>query len=300
MDHSILFANYATISNFELSVVQSCYNQKKYEPPHTHEFYELVLVESGNGYHIFMDEKYEIGAGNIFLIKPQQVHAYESIDNLTLVSIIFFPSILDPLIRDFNDLPGFQLLFNVEPMFDAKQRHAGKLRINEEILPVAIEITETMQYEFKNQKNGFKIACINCFWELLLLISRNCKIADDFKFHYAPKIGLVLSYMEKHFKDNINLTLLAQVAGMSVRTFRRRFIEAQKVSPITYLLHLRLKKAAIMMRSSTFMISEISGECGFHDSNYFSHQFTKIYKMSPNRYRKNRLDNYFLNSNAKF
>jgi len=299
MNHSILFATYATISNFELSIVQSHYNQKKHEPPHTHEFYELVLVESGKGYHIFMDEKYEIGAGNIFLIEPQQIHAYESIDNLTLVSIIFFPSILDPLIKDFNDLPGFQLLFNVEPMFDAEQRHVGKLRINEEILPEAIEITETMQYEFKNQKSGFRIACINCFWELLLLISRNCKIADN-PYHYAPKIGLVLAYMEKHLKDNIDLTGLAHVAGMSVRTFRRRFIEAQKVSPITYLLNLRLKKAAIMLRSSTFMISEIAYECGFNDSNYFSHQFSKVYKMSPNRYRKNRLDNYFLNSNAKF
>ena len=43
-------------------------------------------------------------------------------------------------------------------------------------------------------------------------------------------------------------------------------------SPIDYLIHLRIDKAAQLLRRGGMRVSEISDPVGFNDSNYFARQ----------------------------
>ncbi len=294
MADRFIFADYAVSVDFELATAQSTYASGQMEPSHVHDFYELVLIESGKGFHIFGGERHEIGPGNVFLIKPQEEHAYESLENLALVSIIFLPSALTPMTKLFHEIAGFQVLFHVEPMLNAEQKRTGKLYLPEKILPQAVELAETMQFELEQQQEGYKVAALSAFFQLLLLISRHCKFFEGRISRYARRIGCALSFMEQHLKEDLTLELLAREANMPVSIFRRVFTETQKISPISYLIRLRLRKAAILLRSTRLQIGEIAFEVGFHDSNYFSHQFHKLYGMSPMLYRQSRLGNYFL------
>lgn len=57
------------------------------------------------------------------------------------------------------------------------------------------------------------------------------------------------------------------------------------MSPIGYLLKLRLHKAAAMLSISDLSIAAVAFRCGFEDSNYFSRQFRREFDQSPSRFR---------------
>ena len=76
---------------------------------------------------------------------------------------------------------------------------------------------------------------------------------------------------------------------MAPSTLLPVFRKVTGYSPIDYLLHVRLAKAAELLLKSELSIFEIASECGFTDSNYFSRQFRKYYNSSPRDYRKSLL-----------
>ena len=78
---------------------------------------------------------------------------------------------------------------------------------------------------------------------------------------------------------------ISRIAAMAPSTLLPVFKKVTGYSPIDYLLHVRLSKAAEMLLRSEKTISEIAQECGFTDSNYFSRQFRKNYNLSPREYR---------------
>ena len=79
---------------------------------------------------------------------------------------------------------------------------------------------------------------------------------------------------------------LAAAARMSESSLLATFKEATGQSPIDYLIHLRIQRAAEQLRHNTQSISEIAYSVGFEDSNYFSRQFRKTMQSSPRDYRR--------------
>ncbi len=280
------FSDYTTAANPDLSVVKSKYHNNG-EPEHSHDFYELVLVQSGRGIHRFQDENFEIGSGHISLIRPGQKHAYDNLELLTLYSLIFVESALAPIADELNALPGFQLLFHVEPELNLNRRTSGNLHIPARYLPQAEQYTQAIQHELQEQSAGFRAASLVNFWGLLLHLGRHCEVAANSRlYRYAGPIGRVLSFMEKNLRSELQLPDLAREAGMSIGTFRRTFTHTLNRSPIHYLLEMRLRKAAALLCDSRRSVTEVAFATGFNDSNYFSHQFRKFYGMSPLRYRQ--------------
>jgi len=73
---------------------------------------------------------------------------------------------------------------------------------------------------------------------------------------------------------------------MSESSLLSTFKEATGQSPIDYLIHLRIQRAAELLCRSVQSISEIAFAVGFEDSNYFSRQFRQTMHTSPREYRR--------------
>ena len=82
---------------------------------HAHEFHELVIITSGSGRHLTQQEDWPIAAGDVFVIKGDQAHAYADSEHLHLVNILYDPEKLTPPRRDLQALPGYHALFTLEP-----------------------------------------------------------------------------------------------------------------------------------------------------------------------------------------
>lgn len=101
----------------------------------------------------------------------------------------------------------------------------------------------------------------------------------------ADAMANVIRYLHDHFRENISTESLAEMAGLSVSHFERRFRLAFGSSPRQYLIRVRIENAAVMLRETEKNITEIAQTCGFYDHAHFSRSFLKIMNMSPSAYR---------------
>jgi AraC-like DNA-binding protein len=81
---------------------------------------------------------------------------------------------------------------------------------------------------------------------------------------------------------------LAEMAGLTPRTFRREFVRWTGSPPHAYLLASRISHAREMLAHTDLPIKVISREVGYPDVFYFSRHFKKVVGVPPGLYRKSR------------
>ena len=92
-------------------------------------------------------------------------------------------------------------------------------------------------------------------------------------------------YIEANYSNNITLNELAKNVCISPSYFHKKFKEATNMSPMEYVLNMRLTNAKHLLSTSNLPICEISHVCGFNDAAYFSYYFKKKFGLSPKAYR---------------
>lgn len=106
------------------------------------------------------------------------------------------------------------------------------------------------------------------------------------KTHGDKDILTIQEWIEKHFNNEIKVDLLATKAGMSRRTFERRFKNATGDSPLQYLQRVRVENAKQLLEKGNKTFDEITYHVGYEDSSTFSRFFKKTTGLSPNLYKK--------------
>jgi AraC-like DNA-binding protein len=97
-------------------------------------------------------------------------------------------------------------------------------------------------------------------------------------------------YIENHYMDKINVNDLAKLCALSPTAFRMKFHEKTGMSPIEYKNMLIMKKAAELLSTGLYHVSEVAAKVGISDICYFNRSFKKIYKISPGKYKSDRLE----------
>lgn len=88
-------------------------------------------------------------------------------------------------------------------------------------------------------------------------------------------------YVLAHLQDDLSPEDLARHAPLSLRQLQRIFREELDTSPSTFILLIKMEKAAAMLRSGTANVSEVAYALGFSDPGYFSKVFRKYFGQSP-------------------
>jgi|GEM_PF-2645051 len=98
-------------------------------------------------------------------------------------------------------------------------------------------------------------------------------------------VELALRYMQMKYHENINVTSVAYEVGLSREYFSLLFKKEMNMTPIDYLIDLKIKRAQHLLSSTTLSVREISDLSGFDDYHYFSRKFKEISYISPSKYR---------------
>ena len=61
-------------------------------PLHDHDFNEIAIVVSGNGWHVLNEEPRLITCGEILYIRAEDRHAFEQVNDLVLTNVLYRPS----------------------------------------------------------------------------------------------------------------------------------------------------------------------------------------------------------------
>lgn len=81
-----------------------------------------------------------------------------------------------------------------------------------------------------------------------------------------------------------SVTNLGELCGLKEAQFRRVFRAAYGVSPVKYLIRLRIERAKALLESGDCPISMVATESGFSDEYYFNRAFTVSTGITPGKY----------------
>lgn len=100
------------------------------------------------------------------------------------------------------------------------------------------------------------------------------------------ELAEVAEHLKANFRERLEVAELAQIAGLSVRQFERKFRKTFQTTPRSYLMRMRVIKACELLASTNMPITEVALESGFYDHSDFSRQFRKHMGQAPTAYRR--------------
>lgn len=103
----------------------------------------------------------------------------------------------------------------------------------------------------------------------------------------ARLLAKITDTVEAHIADSdFNVTRLQELLGLGSKLLYRKVKQMTGKTPVEFIRHIRMQRAAIMLREGRFSVSEVMYMVGFSNSSYFSKVFQKTYGITPNEYSR--------------
>jgi len=121
----------------------------------------------------------------------------------------------------------------------------------------------------------------------LLGICRLSQRALDVRRRFAEdQVLKTVHYMAANLDRPLTLAQLAAIASWSPTHYSMVFRRQLNLSPVEYLLRLKIQRACERLRTTDASIAEVALDIGYDDPFYFSRLFRRRVGSSPRAYRK--------------
>ena len=99
-------------------------------------------------------------------------------------------------------------------------------------------------------------------------------------------LATLIEWMTANLDKPLDVDALARQAGMSPRTFARRFREQTGTTPLQCLLAMRIQRAQELLEESHMSIDQITMLAGFDSMVTFRTRFRSLVGLTPTEYRR--------------
>jgi transcriptional regulator GlxA family with amidase domain len=99
------------------------------------------------------------------------------------------------------------------------------------------------------------------------------------------RFGALHEWINQHLAGDISLPVLARQAGMSERSFSRRYAEATGMTPGRAVEQLRLEAARRLLLETRLPVKRIAQRCGFGSEETMRRSFNRLLAVAPQDYR---------------
>lgn len=94
------------------------------------------------------------------------------------------------------------------------------------------------------------------------------------------------TWIAQNYQIESPVAMMAKMAGLAERSFKRRFEQATGMSPLEYVHTLRLEEAKQVLESSDTPIEAVAWQVGYQDTSFFSRLFRRKVGLTPAQYRR--------------
>lgn len=158
--------------------------------------------------------------------------------------------------------------------------------------PFSIDVNDnkTLQnlfYEIETKFGSGKekdYECMSILYSILAIIEKEYLAVKQ--KHIPKRMKNAKKFIDDNFDSKISVTELSESAGISEVHFRNEFKQCYGLSPLSYIKHVRIDNAKLMLCSGYYDISDVAIRCGFDSISYFSYEFKRITGMTPTEYKK--------------
>jgi AraC-like DNA-binding protein/mannose-6-phosphate isomerase-like protein (cupin superfamily) len=296
-------------ASFPLYIAES---QQTAMAEHSHEFFEMVYVRRGCGWHFIEGERYPIKAGDLYVISPDEKHGYAPLQNeaMAIVNILWMPSLVEDVLRATSrtrgradsstrsgekSLSGARQLLYVEPVLRKETRFTRRLQLSgKTALRVELLIDE-MCREQAQAAAGCELLLRHLFCALLVLLSRSYDEQNERALTRieAPRVSpqekivsYAIEYIEENYARPMRVSEVAAHVALSSSRLAHIFKQHTRRGINEYLHEYRIARACTALMESNAAVGEIAADVGYSDARFFHRVFRRYTGCNPTQYRE--------------
>ena len=240
---------------------------------HTHDFFELFLIEEGEVHHYINGRQGVMRKGDLYFVRPEDEHCFQkgNCKKAQFVNMAFS----DSTFQKAEAMAG--LCFDTKKNVDRVEIHLPfrmELAVQSKMAFLARDKTSLTLITRQNLVISILLDC------LLILHSREEAEGSVPEWLEQACLGMrqdrnYLGGLEKFIK----------IAGKSQEHLTRCMKKYYHVTPTEYINRIRLEQTTILLETTDDSILDIMLECGFNNVSHFNQLFKKNYGLTPSRYR---------------
>ena len=247
--------------------------------PHFHEDIEIMTVKEGKVMYVVNGRNVLLNEGDTIVVNSNQIHYSLTVDGAMAKYVI---AVLHPGILANSVAVDMQA---VKPITENSELSYLRFRyINEhteDIRNLVLALPDMRHDAFAVTKQFYQI------WDIVRkqaasLGAREEVVSDP----RMQSFKAMMHYIANNYSSQITLADIAASGNISKSLCNTLFHQYVGESPISYLMHLRCRKVAELLRASRMPMSEIAAQTGFGGGSYMSETFRKFFDRSPREYRK--------------
>lgn len=264
--------------NFDLKMFSRsesvvCTKSRAYDAlfPHSHNFWELAMVVSGNGIHRLGVKKYNLTRQDGYFIVDGSSHSVTPIegkDSLEIINIIFNRSFIEEISTKFLHNECFHFDTYLEQLFlRAYWEYENKRQGYTEI--IRLIVLQILQYVMRDQMQFSEVERKN--------VSRILRREEI--------VNLVVQYIEQHYREDIRVEEIAQSLGVGVSTMQKIFKDEKQTTVKKTINKKKMSEACRLLIDTDYSVQSISEIVGINDLKNFYRIFRATTGQTPNEYR---------------
>lgn len=279
----ITFREYKFNSEFPFLYMQGKKPSPKIEFIHFHNCLEIAVCEKGDMVWNMENREHLVHPGEMCLLPPFFTHAS------------FFPVSSGP------DVLCHYLFFNPEellaPFFpDGLPQEFLWYRyygfpgvLSEKEFPDLFALLQKMIREISRKDPFYRHEICGLAEYLIIELSRRFSRLtprpDTFSTSVRSSVFPAVSYIDKHYQQEIQPSLLAHLCGMTNRRLMSSFREALGKTPLQYIRQVRVQKACFLLTRTEDSILDIAYAVGFSSVSSFNRSFLETIGKTPLTFR---------------
>ena len=232
--------------------------------------YVMHIITKGKGTLLINNEIHELSEGDIFVTKPNTKISYkqESKNPWEYIWFEFYGSVVKKIISCID--PKESIIIKTTKLETIK--HLFKSAVNK------------LSDCYKNSESILIDSTILNMFSLILSEQTNLKECKELT-KKEIKVNEIISYIEANYSNSdLTIKCIADKFYFTQSYFTRLFKETTGVTPIQYIIKIRMTKACELLSHKSFTIAQIAENVGFRNQFYFSKEFKKYHGITPSQY----------------
>ena len=230
--------------------------------------YQLLYVAAGKAHFLLGGRDEALTAGQMILYRPSepQIYWYCAEDHPEVFWVHFTGSEVDSMLQHYRFSQSDSVFF------------AGAL-------PDYKRIFRQMIQELQLSRPFCEDTLAFTLQQLFVLISRQQIQDGSAAAAMQPELDNAVAYFSEHYNHKIRIEEYAERLHLSTAWFIHVFKQHTGVTPMQYLLSLRISNSLGLLEQTGYTITEIAAKVGYDNPLYFSRLFKKQMGISPLQYR---------------
>lgn len=256
---------------------------------HYHNYFQVCFVTRGELTHGQENSEVILGPGDAFIIPPGFSH---SIRFHNVYSQMYSLSFDERLLRN-NPTQSAALQFLSDLQSSNNEPIRLRVVLDKQQRSMLQRLMDCLMYQQQTDCPAELSAAPSLVESILFLLAQGYYSQDqnadrlDRLQVYTGTLAQCIEYIDTHYKQNISLTDISHLFGMSRSTFCAVFPQYTGLSLRNYIAQKRILEAQILLRAHPEMpLNQIAAEIGYEEMSTFYRNFLRFAGISPSEYRK--------------